>query len=242
LSTAPARLTGGGPGSGDTRAMSCSVHWAAGRRAAFLVVLPVLVGIVCWAWLPPPTVRALFWEGGPIERITEGLYLAGAVAAWTARGSPRGGIALRLALSVVMLAAAAREADLHKHWTGTSVLRVSWYWSQAPAAHRLLAALVVGTVLVAAFHLLRRAWRGWWPALRGGQAHAATVAVLFATLLCGKVLDRSRAVLAESFGIVMAPATAALVRVLEETLEFALPLLAMLAIVQYLAPPPSQPR
>lgn len=221
--------------------MSWNVPVTAGRRAAriavSLVALPLLAGLVCWMLLPPPVVRTLFWEGGPVERLTELLYVAGAIVAWSYRGSLRGSLALRLALSVTMLAAAAREADLHKHWTGTSVLRVSWYYGNAPALHRLVAALVVGSVLVAAFHLLRRAWRGWWPALRRGEAHAATVAVLFATLFCSKTLDRSRAVLAEQLGIVMTAATAALVRVLEETLELALPMLAMLAVVQYLAPP-----
>lgn len=212
---------------------------AAGRRAGLLVAVLLLAALTCWLLLPAPLVRALFWEGGPVERLTEALYVAGALVAWTCRDSLRGDRALRLALSVTLLAAAAREADWHKRWTGTSVLRVSYYYGQAPALQRLVAALVVAVVLVAAVHLLRRAWRGWWPALRRGEAHAASVGVLLLALVAGKLLDRSRAVLAEQFGIVMSSATAALVRVLEETFELALPLLAILALRQYLAPPPA---
>jgi hypothetical protein len=212
-----------------------------GHRAGWLVVGLVAVGVACWAALPAPTVRTLFWEGGPVERLTEILYLAAAAFAWTNRRSPRGDTALRLALTVTLLAAAAREADWHKHWTGTSVLRVSYYYGSAPAAQRLVAAIIVATVLVAAWHLARRAWRGWWPALRRGEAFAATVGVLFTALAAGKVLDRSRAMLAEQFGIVMTQATADLVRVLEETLELSLPLLALLALVQYLAPSAPEP-
>ena len=214
------------------------------RQAWALVALLAAAGLAAFLVLPEARVRSVFWEGGPVERLTEWLYVAGAVLVWFVPGGARGDRALRLAFAVTMLAAAAREADWHKRWTGTSVLRVSYYYGDAPATQRAVAAVVVVVALVAIGHLLRRAWRGWWPALRRGEHHAATVAVLFVTLLAGKLLDRSRAVLAESFGIVMAPGTASLVRVLEETLELSLPLLALLAVVQYFArpAPPASPR
>lgn len=195
-----------------------------------LVLGVAAVAIALAVVLPYQSLMDLMAETGPIERATVLLYLGAAVLLLLSR---RGGpLSLRLPLGVMMCAFAARELDLHKAWTGFSVLKVSYYYSPAPWQHRLVALAVLLPVALSLLWLLWRWGRPSWAALQQRHPVAITVAVFFGTMLFSKLVDRSENVLLEDFGYQFAPWMSALRASLEELLELTLPLLVMLGARQ----------
>jgi hypothetical protein len=207
-------------------------------EAAGLVVLVAALAVLAWWALPPALVIELMSESGPIEIATAALYFI--VAAWVCvTGVPQQPGSL--ALVIVLCGFGARELDLHKAFTDMSVLKVSFYLGTAPLAHKLLALAAVLPVLAAALHLGVRHGGRWRAGLRERRPAALTVAVFCATLVLSKLIDRSRMVLLEDFGIAIAPATTALLLALEECLELCLPLLVLLAVLRQRRPAPAAP-
>lgn len=196
-------------------------------------LLAIAFAVAIWLALTPAEVMVLMREGGPIEGMTEWLYLALAAALWL---NPRRDGAWRdtLALSVMLAAAGAREMDLHKVFTGYSVLKVSFYLHDVPLWHKLIALFVLALIAAAALHLLRRHANALWRGLRRREPVACSVALFFAVMVISKVLDRAINVLAGDYGISTSTEIHALVSALEETVELSLPLIATLARWQYL--------
>jgi hypothetical protein len=199
--------------------------------ALWVVGLCALGALAVWLSLPPQTVERFMGETGPVERLTAASYAACSLAIWWARlpGDDRRTTA---AAAMVMAAFCARELDWHKAFTGTSVLRLSWYAGPASPGAKALAALVVSVFLLAlAWLLLRHArtvWRGW----RARRPMAVTLMVFVATLMVAKTLDRSVSILQVDFGVDVAPSWKALRTAFEEWFELALSLLAALALLQ----------
>jgi hypothetical protein len=195
-------------------------------------LLAIAVGVALWALVPPRPLAALLKEGGVVETLTEVLFVLVAAAVWYLWPAMRGGWRSRLALSVCFVAFAAREMDLHIAFTGTSVLKVSFYLRDAPWHQKVVALGVVSTVALAMIHLARTYARPYRQAVRDRVPVAVTVTVFGVAMAVAKVLDRSVNVLAGDFGVEVTAATAALVSSLEETLEVSLPILAGLALLQ----------
>lgn len=201
-------------------------------HAAFWPPLAALVAaLAVWGLLPHEQGLALLKEGAAVERLTELLFFALVPAVWWLRRPGDEGRVL-LALSVMFLAFGAREMDLHKYWTGTSVLKVSFYLRDAPLHQKLVALPLVAAVLVAAGWLALRFVRPGWRALRRREPLAVTVACFFATMAVSKVFDRSLNILAEDFGVVFPVSVHALVAALEEILELSLPIIAAVGLLQ----------
>lgn len=179
-------------------------------------LLAVLGALLLWLNLPPARVMEVMVEGGPIERLTEWGYIAVAGAIWL-RPPPAGERRGWLAVTVLLLAAAAREMDWHKHWTGTSVLKVSYYLHPGPLLPKLVALGVLAAILAAAWHWLRRP--------RGEWLHPVTIC-FFVTMVISKILDRAINLLAEDYDVHVGPSIHALVSALEESIELSLPLIA----------------
>jgi len=199
--------------------------------ALWVIGACALGALVVWLSMPPEVVERFMGETGPVERLTAASYVACALAIWVARvpgDDPR----TSAAAAVMLLAFAARELDWHRTFTGTSVLRVSWYGGPASLGAKWLAACVLVAVLLAlAWLLLRHAraiWRGW----RERRPLAVTMVLFAATLLLAKSLDRSVAILIEDFGVPVSLSWKALRTAFEEWLELALALLVALALWQ----------
>lgn len=173
-------------------------------------------------------------EGGPVENGTLVLYLVAALLvlkmrppAWSARDVG--------ALCVVLLALAAREADLHVSlFGGISILKARFY-SSGTLLHIVLAMAVLAIFGVAAVWLARRLQRVWTDALlrRRWRPAARTVAAFVIAFVTAGALDQLQAVLADSDALAYVPATLRyLMLSMEEVLEFALPVLAVLGLLQ----------
>lgn len=211
-----------------------------GLRVASVWAGPVVVlgclgaALLTWLALPPASVESWMGESGPVERVTAATYALCAVAVWLLR--QRGDDwRTSVALSAVMLGFCMRELDWHKAFTGTSVLRVSWYAGPAPLQSKLLAAWVVlGFAAALAWLVLRHA-RAWWRGLRERRAVAITMLMFLLALVLAKSLDRSVSILNGDFGVSVALKWQALRTAFEEWLELGLSLLLLLGLVQHRA-------
>lgn len=198
----------------------------------WLMLAGILFALAHVAIYSPQEVMAIMSETGWVERSTAAGWFLLALLVWLLRG---GGDppATTVALSVMFLAFGARELDWHKVWTGTSVLRVSWYVGPAPLQHKLAALAVLSVVSAAMLRLLLAHARRWWRGLRGGDAVAISIAAFIVTLVVSKLLDRSYNVLNEDFHMALSMSTKVVVSALEETLELTLTLIALLALWQH---------
>ncbi|WP_337878120.1 hypothetical protein [Caldimonas sp.] len=195
-----------------------------------LVFLGLAHGV--WLVLPAPLTMALMSERGPVEGLNAGLYVLGAVliVAWR---RPEDDWRLWTALVIVMLAFAAREMDWHRAFTGTSVLKFSFFLRDGQPVHRVVAALVLAPVAWACAHLCLqqgpRVLRG----LRRRDPVAVTVLIFALTLVVAKTADHAPAILAESWGIVLSPSVRAWQTSVEEVMELALAFLVALGAWQH---------
>lgn len=202
-----------------------------GRRPAVaLVAAAAMVAVALWLLLPAADMRILMAEGGLVERVTLlGYALAVCVLSFGLVCCV--GKRVWSAVFVLVLALAAREMDWHIHWTGKSVLKLSFYLGGAPAAHKAVGAACVLAVVAALAYLAAAHGRGLLRLLRAGTAPVATATIFVATIVLTKLLDRSVILVRGSTGAA-AESAAALMLALEETVEIALPLLVTLAALQ----------
>lgn len=195
-------------------------------------VLALVFALGLWLTLEPATLKALTTEGGLVERPTELLYFALAAVMWWWR-RPGDDLLGWAALCVVFVAFGAREMDLHKAWTGGSMLKLSFYLREAPLVQKLVSGAVVLIVAAAGVFLVRRYARKVWQEFRRGETVATTVAIFLVAMVVSKVFDRSINILIEDFGVITPASTGALVGAVEEILELSLPLVAAIGFVQH---------
>jgi hypothetical protein len=200
--------------------------WLAG---AFL-----LAALVTWLALPPGQVEHLMQEPGPIEQFTAITYAVCGVAIWMLRDR-RDDLRSTLAASAMVFALWARELSMHKSFTGTSVLRLSWYAGPASLGAKAVAAAVVLGVLTALVWLLVRHGRARWEGWRRREPLAVTLVVFVVVLVVAKVLDRSVSILLGDFGLAVPLRWVALRSSIEEWMELGLSALLLLGLFQHRA-------
>ena len=198
------------------------------------MVACMAVGGLIWIAGEPRSVETLMGETGPVERLTTVSYFLCAMFAAAARAQDPDR-STTLALVIVMVAFALRELDWHKAFTGTSVLRLSWYAGPAAWTTKLAAVAALAPVAASMAWLVWRhavpTWRGW----RAARPVATTVVVFFATLALAKTLDRMVSILSFDLGVHVPLYWVALRSSVEECLELGLSLLLLLGLAQYRA-------
>ncbi|HYD58740.1 MAG TPA: hypothetical protein VEC35_00195 [Noviherbaspirillum sp.] len=182
---------------------------------ALLAALPLV--------LERPQFKWALSEQGPFEQLSiVGWLFAAAVVMIGARPPGRTGSAFAL-LFVVF---AAREADWHKAFTADSILKTNYYRHALAPMHEKIAAGVVAMAVIAlivyvGFLIFRFLF------LRGGLRTRAGFWLLLTSILMvlGKILDRTQATLAESFGVLLPPLAQLYVQAFDDGFEMADPLL-----------------
>lgn len=193
--------------------------------ASWCPIISAMFAVLLWVSLPSADIARLTSEGGPVERTSQWLYFVmAAVFAFGARLSASA--KTRAALVVLMLAFGAREMDLHRYWTGKSVLKVSFYLGSAPAHQKVVALALLAAVALALVTLLRRHGVEVWRGFRVGRPVSTTVVIFIVTMVITKILDRSVNTLAEDFGVLTPPSIRMLVSTLEEIMELSPPMVA----------------
>ncbi|NLD70013.1 MAG: hypothetical protein GX644_14510 [Limnobacter sp.] len=217
-----------------TRAPRSYLRWFLWLLLGTMLVLMLTASLISDA-----SFARLFEEHGLIEWLSFAIWLA--VAAVFARMALRsGGIVAWLAVPVC-IAAALREADLHKSLTGYSVLKLGFYSSPDFAAwQKAVAGLVVAATAIALVALVALAVRS---ALRHGILNPPMLLLILAVglLVVTKVFDRAPAVLLEDFGIALSELTRRWLQAFEEGLEALLPIPFLLAFLASRASAPVAP-
>jgi hypothetical protein len=205
--------------------------WRRATAAWWVAAAFTAAGLVSWLLLTPEQVVRLISEEGPVEGLSAATYALGALAVWHLRV---GGDDWRstLAQSAVKAGFCMRELDWHKAFTGTSVLRLSWYGGPASLQAKLAAAAVVLAFAAALGWLVARHARAWLAALRRRDAAAVSLLVFVLTLVVAKTLDRSAGILADDFGVTVEMRWRLLIGALEEWMELGLTMLLLLGLAQ----------
>lgn len=188
--------------------------------AAFIGVLIVLA---LAASLPSDAVfEGIFREHGPVEWFSALAWVVvAALFGWFAIARKEGLVAW-LAVPLY-LAAAMREADLHKAFGDHSALKLSFYLSDGFALwQKLVAAAFVLATVVALVTLSLRMLRS---LLRAGVRRQSMQLLLVAVaiLVVSKVFDRAPAILLEDFGVALPGLALRWLAAFEEGLEALLP-------------------
>jgi membrane-associated phospholipid phosphatase len=207
---------------------------ASDRFGPWLVVAFAVVAI--WVGLNTPLMirPAFLEEGGPVENSTIFMYLVSALCVLTLQPPAWSKLDVA-AVCIVLLAFAAREADLHIALFGTSILKARFYNSIATPGQIVGALAVLAPVLLALGWLALRSQRLWRAALSRRRWRAATRTVLaFAlAIVLAKSLDRLPEILHDTGVLVIMPTALRYVLLsLEEILELSLPVLATVALLQ----------
>lgn len=175
--------------------------------------------------------RQLFADDGPVEFISEMLWLVLALVAlvfirpiWQ-RG---------LAACALALACAAREASWHKAFTDDeSVLKPGFFldFQDVGILPKLIAGaailVLIWSVIVVAIACWQRASRDGW--FRAGWVQTAAVGLI--TLAISKVFDRAPGIITDFREVDMEYPVRGVLYALEEGLELLLPLIFILAII-----------
>jgi hypothetical protein len=206
---------------------------------AFLSAMIVCLGVYSQV-ISDQTSNRVFSETGPFEQASPILWLAlGALVVALAQRLD----AITLSTLVVCAACAAREWDLHKAFTGYSVVNPGFYiTSEFPIHHQLIGGALVALLAASSGVLLWYAWRVW---PRGRQPVAPWIWALgiAGVMLVGtKLFDRAPAILAEDFEIVLSPAMSRLFTAWEEGLEATLPVAFAAMVLAYRFRRNPQPR
>jgi hypothetical protein len=192
-------------------------------RIASAIALYILLLALLPLLLPQPVFRLAFSEEGPFEQMSIVAWIFTALVI-VVRIRPLGPRAWAFAMLCMIFA--AREADWHKAFSADSILKTNYYkHAIAPFGEKLAAAMVALAAIallayvgfVVARFLLRD---GGWRSRAGIWLVAGTALVVL-----GKILDRAPAVLAEDYGIVLAPIVDLYAAAFEEGLEVIHPLI-----------------
>lgn len=205
--------------------------WRQHRRllAALLVYALCLTALT--VTLDKAGFRQIFSESGIVERLSEPAWLLLALACLLSVRPSNKAVGV---MGLVALFCAMREADWHYEFTGTSMLKLSYYSRHAaplsekiPAgAVALLALIILCTALYLAVRTLRRP--------------GALSQVWLQTMLIGagvgvgtKLLDRMINLIYDGSGYRIGGVPGRMIGGFEEGFEFALPLIFGLALWQY---------
>ena len=213
-----------------TRALSSS-------RTGWWLILALIVAfavqMVVVNALPVATQTTLLAEGGFYENLSVVGYLLCIVAlVWTLRGA-----VLRVwYLPLVLAVMAARELDLDKSLFTRGLFKARQYTGEGvPLAERLIAALILASIVTAIFLMLWRHARPYLSALWHGRTWAGAVLMGIGFTVAYKLLDGIARKLAP-LGIEISADAERTAFVVEEIGELGIPVMFLAAILLWPGP------
>lgn len=197
-----------------------------------LAVSVSLAAFLLWCFAPVETVIHLMEEGQLVETLT--LYGYGITLLYLIfRPNLAIPFLTRCSLILVLFAMMAREADLHKSIDHMSMLKLRFWTGDLPLLDKLTAFMIMLPIAAACVYLLRKYAKHTWIQAKAGEAWAVTTATFFVLIPLTNIADRSLGILKETFGWHGPLWLVALQTSQEELLELSLPLLALVAVLQF---------
>ena len=194
------------------------------------VVTGLLVTAILAIVLDSATADLLSREGHLIENLTVILYLGVIIYLFFVAAGNR---KFRYHSAFVVLLFVLRELDMHRKLVSGSILNFSYYLQpEISLAERLAVGIVV---LACAYVLIRYITygKGLASGLHNRYGYALTIVAALLIMLITKLLDSAPRILRENFAITISSEVKMPMRVLEEILELGIPLLILLACLQY---------
>ena len=201
---------------------------------ACFAVLTSFSAFFCWLILDYHYMVDYFVdENGPIENLTLVAYVV-SLAAILYYGRNTLYVRTRLALTIMLSYMFMREADMHKWLNGLSILKIKfWLSSDIPLNDKLWAAAILAPVLWMLCYFLKNYARQFWTDFWRRESYAISIFVFLAVLVISKIFDRGLNVMTELWGWEFDIWIKALLTAQEEFLECILPVLVMIAVLQY---------
>ncbi|MDZ4079364.1 MULTISPECIES: hypothetical protein [Hydrocarboniphaga] len=192
---------------------------------AYILLLLPLPWLLSWQQM-----RWLFSEQGPFEVLSAVLWaVLGVLCLLSAKRGPR----RLISCGIAGFLGCARELDLHTAITGMSIFKSHYYLkTPAPIAQKLL----VGALAIAILALLIDVLLAGLRAMRHGaprQDWMCSALLGFVTTTVTKGLDKAEAFTRDLTGHHLPQSWGLVVAALEEGVEMSLPLLFIVALVQY---------
>ena len=181
----------------------------------------------------------LFGEGGPVETASLWGWVAlSAMCLLTLRPTSL----VSLAGCVLSLAAAAREADWHKSFTGYSVMKIGYYFDAEHGLDaRALAFIVMALVIASAVIVVRAIIERWRETEQDPPDWGVVAVIAVGWLAATKVADRFRDVVGDLTGIEFSETAKTILSSWEEGGELLLPPLFGTAVWLYVRRPTPHP-
>lgn len=200
----------------------------------YSVLIPLTLALLASTWialLGAERAARIVREWGPVEDLTVagyGAVLLGIIAVYRGRPNRFGCHALLIVVCLL-----ARELDLHRAFTAESVLALRYYSSPAiaPLNKAMGMLLVLGLTWLFVSFLVSGA-RRLLPQLRAARGHAYSFALAVALVPISKTLDAAPRIVAKDFGMPMSSGLRSVVKVTEEVLELAIPVVLLWALCQ----------
>lgn len=183
--------------------------------SALLVATALTLGEERFQWL--------FDEGGPVEDASMWGWIVLSVLCLVILRSVT---LASLSGSVLCLAAAAREADWHKEFTGYSVMKIGFYHHpEYGVGARLLAFVIMALVITSAVIVIRSLVRNWRESPQNAPEWGVVACISIGWLVAMKVADRFRDVFGSLTGIEFGDTSKNILSAWEEGGELLLPVL-----------------
>lgn len=182
--------------------------------------------------LPTNTVIHLMEEGQLIETLTLYAY-AVALLYLIFRSDLHIAFMTRCAIILCLFIMMAREADLHKSIAHMSMLKLRFWTGNLPLHDKIGALLILLPVVAACLFLLIKHAKNIGLQAKLHKAYAVTTVTFVVLIPLTNIADRSLGLLKENFGWHAPLWLVAFQTSQEELLEMSLPLLALLAAIQY---------
>lgn len=199
---------------------------------AGLAVFVSVFALILFCLVPADTLIHLMEEGQLVETLTLYAYVI-ALLYFIFRPNLYIAFLTRCSIILALFAMMAREADLHKYIAHMSMLKLRFWTGDLPLVDKLEAFVIILPISVACIYLLVKHAKNVLAEARSQQDYAITTVVLVVLIPLTNIADRSLGILKETFGWHAQNWLIALQTSQEEMLEMSLPLLALVAALQF---------
>jgi len=199
---------------------------------AGLAVFISVFALILSCLVPTETLIHLMEEGQLVETLTLYAY-AVTLLYYIFRPGLHIAFLTRCSIILALFAMMAREADLHKSIAHMSMLKLRFWTGNLPLHDKLEAFFIMLPIVFACLYLITKYAKDVWAQAKAQQAYAITTLTFVALLPLTNIADRSLGVLKETFGWHAPHWLIALQTSQEELLEMSLPILALVATLQF---------
>ena len=201
------------------------IKTSSGIPAVLLLVLILVVGI---NMMPSELASVLVQEHQPVERLTAVGYLV--AVCWLIMTALVKSERWLFSACFMVALLGLRELDFHSRFTSMGVMKTEYYISpKVPGTEKAIVSVLVLIILCIAVHFVWTRWKSFLTALKAGDIAAVNLAMAIGFCIITKTLDNNSTSIRKVIALFYNDPRTCL-RVVEETMELAIPLFILLAI------------